>query len=85
MQNRTQKPLFFRERLPEEGQVMGSPPPIELYRKYIVEDSKSKLTIRVVMTSPTRKFSITLHRLRVGRHPHLLEKEMEKYLEDHLP
>lgn len=58
-------------------------PSIELYRKYLVEDPRSKLTIVVVMTSPTRKFLLTLFHLRIeGRGPYRLEKRIEKYLED---
>jgi len=58
----------------------------ELYRKYIVEDVKSKLTIVVVMTRPTRGLFITLYNLRIeGRGPYHLEKKTEKYLEDNFP
>jgi hypothetical protein len=58
-------------------------PPIELYRKYLVEDPPRKLSMRVVMVGDTKRFLLTLYRLRIeGRGPYHLEKKIERYLED---
>jgi hypothetical protein len=65
---------------------MDTIPSAELYRKYEVQDTKSKLDLVVVMTRPTRKFLLTLYHLRIeGRGPYHLEKKTEKYLEDNFP
>jgi len=57
-----------------------------LYRKHIVQGRGSTQSIRVAMTSPTRRFLLALHRLRLeGLGPFFLEKRIERYLEDNFP